>query len=47
LIDFEDGLQYFTAIDHNKELIITRNLNDFKASKLPVMPARPFLETLK
>ncbi len=45
--DFEDGLQYFTAIENNHDLIITRNLKDFKASKLPVMTARQFLETVK
>jgi len=45
--DFEDGLQYFTAIENNQDLIITRNLKDFKKSKLPVMTARQFLETLK
>lgn len=44
--DFEDGLQYFTAIENDQDLIITRNLKDFKASKLPVMTARQFLETL-
>ena len=42
--DFEDGLQYFTAIENNQDIIITRNLKDFKASKLPVMTARQFLE---
>ena len=42
--DFEDGLQYFTAIENNQDFIITRNLKDFKASKLPVMTARQFLE---
>ena len=45
--DFEDGLQYFTAIENNQDIIITRNLKDFKASKLPVMTARQFLETFK
>ncbi len=44
--DFEDGLQYFTAIENNQDIIITRNLKDFKNSKLPVMTARQFLETL-
>lgn len=44
--DFEDGLQYFTAIENGQDLIITRNLKDFKASNLPVMTARQFLETL-
>ncbi len=45
--DFEDSLQYFTAIENGQDLIITRNLKDFKASKLPVMTARQFLETHK
>jgi len=45
--DFEDGLQYFTAIENNQDFIITRNLKDFKASKLPVLTARQFLETFK
>jgi len=45
--DSEDGLQYFTAVENNQDLIITRNLKDFKASKLPVMTARQFLETLE
>ncbi len=44
--DFEDGLQYFTAIENNQDLIITRNLKDFKASKLPVLTARQFLEAV-
>lgn len=28
--NFEDGLQYFTAIEDEQELIITRNLKDLK-----------------
>lgn len=42
--DFEDSIQYFTAIENDQDLIITRNLKDFKQSKLPVMTARQFLE---
>ena len=45
--DFEDGLQYFTAIENEQELIITKNLKDFKNSKLPVMTARQFIETIE
>ena len=45
--DLEDGLQYFTAIENGQDLIITRNLKDFKNSKLPVMTARQFLETVE
>lgn len=42
--DFEDGLLYFTAIENNQDLIITKNLKDFKNSNIPVMTARQFLE---
>ena len=41
--DFEDGLQYYTAIENNIELILTRNKKDFKNSTLPVLTAREFL----
>ena len=44
--DFEDGLQYFTAIENEQDIIITRNLKDFRASKIPVMTAGQFLEIL-
>jgi predicted nucleic acid-binding protein len=44
--DFEDGLQYFTAIEDEQELIITRNLKDFKNSKLPTLTAKQFIETI-
>lgn len=45
--DFEDGFQYFTAIENGQDLIITRNLKDFKGSKLPAMTAKQFIETFK
>ena len=41
--DFEDGLQYYAAIENEAKIIITRNLKDFKASALPVMTAQSFL----
>jgi predicted nucleic acid-binding protein len=44
--DFEDGLQYFTAIEANQEIIITRNLKDFKNSKLPILTAKQFLKSI-
>jgi predicted nucleic acid-binding protein len=46
-VDFEDGLQYFTAIENGQELIISRNLKDFKNAKLPAMTARQFIETIE
>jgi len=45
-LDFEDGLQYFTAIENQQEIIITRNLKDFKNSRIPTMTAKQFIETL-
>lgn len=45
--DFEDALQYFTAIENGQELIITRNLKDFKYSKLPTMTAKQFIESIE
>jgi predicted nucleic acid-binding protein len=44
--DFEDGLQYYTAVENNQDLIITRDLKDFKASKLPVMTADEYLTSI-
>ena len=43
--DFEDGLQYFTAIENGQQTIITRNLKDFKNSKLPAITAKQFFAT--
>lgn len=43
--DFEDGLQYYTAIENNQDYIITRDLKDFKSSKIPVMTAHEFLSS--
>ena len=42
--DFEDSIQYFTAIENKIDCIITRNAKDFKGAKLPIMTAEEFLE---
>lgn len=41
--DFEDGLQYYSAIENQIDVIITRNKKDFKKSKIPVLTAKEFL----
>ncbi len=41
--DFEDGLQYYSAIENNVDMILTRNKKDFKNSKIPVLTAREYL----
>lgn len=45
--DFEDGLQFFTALENGQDLIITRNLKDFKNSKLPIMTAQQFITSIE
>ena len=45
--DFEDAIQYYTAIENEQELIITRNQADFKDIKLPIMTAGEFLKSIK
>jgi len=44
--DFEDGLQYYSAIENEVDIIITRNKKDFKNSKLPVLTAKEYLATI-
>lgn len=41
--DFEDGLQYYSALENGVEIILTRNKKDFKNSKIPVLTAKEFL----
>ena len=43
--DFEDAMQYYTAIKAKADIIITRNGKDFAHSKIPVMTASEFLAT--
>jgi predicted nucleic acid-binding protein len=42
--DFEDGLQYFVAMNNDVDCIITRNTKDFKYSKIPVLTAGEYLK---
>ena len=45
--DFEDAMQYFSALASSCDLIITRNEKDFKNALIPVMNGESYLETLK
>lgn len=45
--DFEDSLQYYSAIDSNCDIIITRNGKDFKKSLIPVMTADEYLSSIQ
>lgn len=46
--DFEDALQYFSAYQKDKiNVIITRNIKDYKKSELPVMTPENYLKSYK
>ena len=42
--DFEDAIQYYTAIQNKIPLLITRNLKDYKEAAIPVMTAETYLK---
>jgi len=42
--DFEDAIQYYTCLENDIDIILTRNLKDFKLSKIPVLTARDYLK---
>jgi predicted nucleic acid-binding protein len=44
--DFEDSIQYFSAIENKKiDVIITRNTKDYKKSDISVMTPGDYLKT--
>lgn len=45
--DFEDAIQYFTAVNNGITIIITRNKTDYNRSKIIVLTAEEFLKNLK
>ena len=45
--DFEDAMQYFSALATGCDLIITRNEKDFKSALIPVLNCESYLYMLK
>ena len=45
--DFEDGIQFYTALVSNCKAIVTRNTKDFKNSSIPVFQPAEYLANLK
>ncbi|HXB43965.1 MAG TPA: PIN domain-containing protein [Puia sp.] len=41
--DFEDAIQYYTAIENNIGTLITRNLKDYKYAQIAIITAEDFL----
>ena len=44
--DFEDAVQYFSALQSNSSIIMTRNGKDFKHSTIPIMTAEEYLSSI-
>jgi predicted nucleic acid-binding protein len=44
--DFEDGLEYYSAVRQKCDVIITQDVADFYFSDIPVFPAENFLKGL-
>jgi predicted nucleic acid-binding protein len=44
--DFEDSLQYFSALKSNCKILITRNVKDFRESQIPVMTPDEYLTSI-
>lgn len=42
--DFEDAMQYFTALEHGINILLTRNLKDYKHADIHVLTAEHFLK---
>jgi len=38
--DFEECLQYYTALENGVDIILTRNKKDYKSFKLPLLTAK-------
>jgi predicted nucleic acid-binding protein len=45
--DFEDGVQNFCASESQHKIIVTRNVKDFKQSKLSILTPKEFLAKMK
>lgn len=44
--DFEDAMQYFSAMRESVDYIVTRNKKDFKAASVPVFEPQEFIDYL-
>jgi predicted nucleic acid-binding protein len=45
--DYEDSLQYYSALENDIDVIISRNLKDFQNSKIPGMTAEQFINSIE
>jgi len=41
--DFEDAIQYFSALQNEIEVLLTRNLKDYRKAQITVLTAQDFI----
>lgn len=44
--DFEDAMQYYSALREQADVIITRNKDDYEAAQIPIYEPQEFLDML-
>ena len=42
--DFEDAIQYYTAVAHDLDAVVTRNKKHYKAAEIPVLDAAELVQ---
>jgi len=45
--DFEDAIQYYAAVSGNLDALVTRNKQDYRAAKLPILSAAECVALLR
>ena len=43
--DFEDAIQYFTAIENGINILLTRNIKDYKLASIAILSAEDYLKS--
>jgi len=44
--DFEDGLEYYAAVQYSCKVIVSQDVSDFYFSEIPVQDCETFLESI-
>lgn len=45
--DFEDAIQYYTAIENGIAILLTRNVKDFRKADMSVMTAEQYVKSIE
>ncbi|HPJ34208.1 MAG TPA: PIN domain-containing protein [Spirochaetota bacterium] len=45
--DFEDAIQYYTAVENNLKYLITRNKKDYRSAEITILSAEEYLNLYK